>query len=126
MQLPRQLQRNINIWIVEGDLISLHWLTIKRRIVFKFAQLVHKSLGLISFVFTRNVILCTLWTKSSVISTPHQHKIWAKKLLVAALRLYNKLPCNIRTLDNIDLFKSRLKTHLFSMSNMEFEKIYRE
>ena len=44
-------------------------------------------------------------------------KHWGDRAFsIAAPRLWNKLPCNLRTISDLGLFKSRLKTYLFRMA----------
>ncbi len=49
----------------------------------------------------------------------HGHD-FSLKVTVAAPRLWNRLPPDIKSAPSISVFKSRLKTHLYSMAFPEF------
>ena len=103
---------------------SLHWLPVCFRIDFKFLLLVFKALnGLcplyLSELFLPYVPPRTLRSLGSgLLALP---KVRTKTHGEAAFqfyapRLWNSLPENLRTLTNVDIFKQRLKTHLFSQA----------
>ena len=102
----------------------LHWLPVRRRIEFKLALLIHKSLNgstprylsddcqLVSDVGRRRL-------RSSDVSTcvvPRTHTDFGDRaFLVAGPRLWNSLPASLRQSDTtVGQFKKLLKTHLFS------------
>ena len=104
-------------------LIELHWLPLKYRITFKLLLLDYESLTgqtplylaelLKSKILSHhnlrsNDILNTLAIKDSKLCCGGD-----RAFAVAAPREWNKLPANVRSSQSIEVFKSRLKTHLF-------------
>ena len=102
----------------------LHWLPVRRRIEFKLALLIHKSLNgstprylsddcqLVSDVGRRRL-------RSSDASTclvPRTHTGFGDRAFqVTGPRLWNSLPASLRQSDTtVGQFKKLLKTHLFS------------
>ena len=103
-------------------LIKLHWLPVKFRIKFKVLLIVFKAIhGLapiyISEMITRvNNSRYTLRSNEEVRLYVPKYKCKTFGLRSFAINgpsLWNSLPCELRSLVNIELFKKRLKTHLF-------------
>lgn len=109
---------------VDNDLIELHWLTIKRRIVFKLALLAHKCLLGQSPVYLQNMFNYAHYGHKLRLVVPTSNTRYGhRSFSVAAPRIYNRLPSNLVALDNISIFKSQLKTYLFTMSKSEFDRL---
>jgi len=102
-------------------LCDLHWLPVKQRIVFKILVLTYKCFhssapdylkNLLTFYqpvrnFRRDhLLLCQPFTRSSHVQMSAFNHI--------APFYWNKLPFTIRSSPSIDIFKSRVKTHLFT------------
>ena len=104
-------------------LIELHCLPLKYRITFKLLLLAYKSLTGQAPLYLAELL------KPKIIS---HHNLRSDDILntsarkdsklccggdrafaVAAPREWNKLPANVRSSQSIEVFKSRLKTHLF-------------
>ncbi len=105
---------------------SLHWLPVTFRIDFKVLLLIYKSLnGLgpkyISDMLTEykpNRPLRSL--VSSPLEIPRVHtKQGESAFSYYAARSWNQLPEEIRCAKTLAIFKSRLKTHLFSCAFVE-------
>ncbi len=105
-------------------LYSLHWLPIRfcmYRIIFKILMLTFKAIHGIAPEYIASLIcLKERSTYSGLILNQPSAKL--KKTLCdrsftsAAPSLWNKLPLNIRNMDNFTSFKSILKTHLFRIA----------
>jgi len=110
--------------VVGSSLRRLHWLPVRRRIEFKLALLIHKSLNgstprylsddcqLVSDVGRRRL-------RSSDASTclvPRTNTGFGDRAFqVTGPRLWNSLPASLRQSDTtVGQFKKLLKTHLFS------------
>ena len=99
---------------VTGILRELHWLPSEARPYFKVLCYVYKCLHDLAPSYLSDLILvrrdddCTL-------SVPRcSSQIGDRAFSVAGPRLWNALPVDIRTINNLDRFKSQLKHLLFS------------
>ena len=103
---------------------ELHWLPVRFRIIHKLLTLVHKSLKGNAPKYIQELLHkhqpgrdglrssndpgITLTVQKTKCKT-----FAGKSFSVAGPRLWNSLPHNIRSIDNLDSFKTKLKTHLF-------------
>ena len=103
---------------------ELHWLPIRFRIIHKLLTLVHKSLKgnvpkyLQELLHKHQPGIDGLRSSNDPgIAFTVQRIKWKtfadRSFSVAGPRLWNSLPHNIRSIDNLDSFKTKLKTHLF-------------
>ena len=99
---------------------ELHWLNVEQRITFKTILIVYKAVrGLCSdninlkFVDGRRGNSLMLETPNA--KTKHGKRIFAYN----GSRLWNAIPIEIKLIEDIDIFKQRLKTLLFK----NFEKL---
>ena len=100
---------------------ELHWLPVTQRIVFKLMLTVYKCVNEIAPVYLSELLenyAPTRTLRSANMQLLQEHKSnrsWGdRSFTIAAPRLWNKLPINIRTAKNITIFKKLLKTHLMS------------
>ena len=104
-------------------LIELHWLPLKYRITFKLLLLAYKSLTGQAPLYLAELLKPKILSHHNLRSNDilNTSAIKDSKLCcggdrafaVAAPREWNKLPANVRSSQSIEVFKSRLKTHLF-------------
>ena len=103
---------------------ELHWLLIRFRIIHKLLTLVHKSLKGNAPKYLQELLHKHQPGRDGLRSSNDpaiplkvkrtKCKTFAdRSFSVAGPRLWNSLPHNIRSIDNLDSFKSKLKTHLF-------------
>ncbi len=103
---------------------SLHWLPIKFRISYKIFLLAYKALNdlapayLINLLSRYNLIRSPRSQNSGLLVVPRIAKSTkgGRTFSYLASELLNSLPDNVRGSDTLSLFKSRLKTHLFSQA----------
>ena len=112
---------------ITRSLQLLLWLPIDKRIIFKICLLVFKALHGLSPNYIKDLIqrkkIGRYKTRSQ--SGPPKLVVPAVKCVTfggrafpsMAPKLWNNLPKNLRALDNIDDFKSKLKTHLFQQNS---------
>ncbi len=101
---------------------SLHWLPIKFRISYKILLLSYKALNDLAPVYLTNLLSRYNPTRSlrsqnsGLLVVPRLAKSTkgGRTFSYLAPKLWNSLPDNVRGSDTLSLFKSRLKTHLFS------------
>ena len=96
---------------------NMHWLTIKQRILFKLLLLVHKFfVGLAPQYFCE--LLLVRCVNERLLHLKFMNTSSGKRSFeYAACRLWNRLPCDVRMLDDSEQFKSNIKTILFSNQN---------
>ena len=93
---------------------NLHWLRIKDRISFKILLIVQKAL-----IETAPLSIQSLRTKTEssrkdrLKHSPSNGKYGDRPFVVAAPKLWNALPPDIRNEQNTNHFKQKLKTYLF-------------
>ena len=103
---------------------ELHWLPIRFRIIHKLLTLVHKSLKGNAAKYLQELLHKHQPGRDGLRSsndpgialTGQRTKCKTfgdRSFTVAGPRLWNSLPHNIRSIDNLDSFKTKLKTHLF-------------
>ena len=105
---------------VTTHLQNLHWLPIEYRITFKILLLVYKALNDQAPAYLKE-LLTTYHSVKNLRSANGNLLIEARisasygdrAFSVAGPKLWNCLPCNIKSCDSLATFKSSLKTHLF-------------
>ena len=101
----------------ESILKKLHWLTVKQRINFKLLLLTHKFfIGIAPNYF--NDILLIKDNVERLLFMKFMNTVSGRRSFgYTAPRLWNRLPRDIRILNNTDSFKKALKTVLFTNQN---------
>ena len=117
-QLPRH--STINTYLAQ-----LHWLKIQERITYKVATIMHKCINNITPTYLSEVVISKLPHTRSLRSA-HRGLLYTTKSRTEFVHnssfksmgphIWNTLPPNVKNSNNIDIFKSRFKTHLFSIS----------
>ena len=105
-------------------LASLHWLPIHFRIQFKILLFVFKALNDQAPSYISDLLTPLAYTRSlrssdqALLSIPRSRlkSKGDRAFAVAAPRLWNKLPLDIRLAPTISIFKSKLKTYLYSLA----------
>ncbi len=103
---------------------SLHWLPIKFRISYKILLLAYKALNDLAPAYLTNLLSrynpnrSLRSQNSGLLVVPRIAKSTkgGRTFSYLAPKLWNSLPENVRGSDTLSLFKSRLKTHLFSQA----------
>ena len=111
---------------VGDDLNRLHWLTIKKRVIFKIALLTYKSLVGIAPTYLQEMFCYAHFGRHPKLIIPYSQSLHGQRSFSnAAPRIYNKLPDHIKSSARIDVFKKSLKTFLFNLSDSELSTLYR-
>ena len=102
---------------------TLHWLSVKFRIIFKILTMVHKCLNstvpqylinlLTEYIPGRDGFQSGGDTQRMVVPVSKMKTFAARSFSVKGPELWNALPYCIRAIDNFDMFKRDLKTYLF-------------
>ena len=104
-------------------LSHLHWLPIEKRIEYKIQLTTFKALhglapGYISDLLTPYEPTRTLRSINlQLLTVPRvRSRAGERSFAVCGPSLWNKLPANLRAIDEVDSFKAQLKTHLYSQA----------
>ena len=107
---------------------DLHWLPVTCRIIFKLMLLVYKSLNfcsptyIVDLLTKYNPVRNLRSSNLSLLKESKANRVWGERsFVVAAPRIWNKLPQDIRQAPSINIFKNKLKTYL--MTNA-YDNIY--
>ena len=109
---------------ISGVLRDLHWLPVEKRIAFKVLLFCYKAQHGLAPSYLSELLIPYTPSKDGLRPRPHDLVVPSSRLAtygdrcfeVAAPRLWNKLPLNIRTSESVPVFKQRLKTYLFTAS----------
>ena len=105
-------------------LASLHWLPVHYRIDFKIVLFVFKILNgqapqyLVELLHALTPARALRLSNQLLLDVPKSRLITKgdRAFAVAAPKLWNSLPFNIRSAQTLEIFKSSLKTYLFSLA----------
>ena len=109
---------------LEDDLKKLHWLDVRKRIIFKLCLLAYKSINGLAPLYLQELFRYahhghTLKLLVPDINTKYGHRSFS----VIGPRLFNKLPASVTCAENVDIFKATLKTYLFELSLVDIERL---
>ena len=106
---------------------QLHWLPVRKRMMFKIALLTFKAIHDLAPEYIRDIITIRCNPASSIRSVSEillQHPpsrslktatYGRRAFSAAAPTVWNQLPSDIRGIHSLQQFKSRLKTYLFNL-----------
>ena len=110
---------------ITPTLITLHWLPVKARVIFKLCTLTYQAVNTGEPLYLRNCLgkhtvgpgVHTRLSRDSLrLREPRARTTHGvRSFTYCAPRLYNELPVSVRSAENILKFKKLLKTHLFSL-----------
>ena len=119
----RVVTRSSKYSSITPTLKKLHWLPVKYRIIFEVVLLTFKVLHGVAPHYLKTVLQSYIPFRSLrsetgklLIIPKAQRKLGCHSFAVAAPKLCNELPVNIRTTTSIVSFRSSLKTHLFKLA----------
>ena len=119
----RVVTRSSKYSSITPTLKKLHWLPVKYRIIFKVVLLTFKALHGLAPNNLRTLLQSYIPSRSLrsetgnlLIMPKARRKLGCQSFAVAAPKLWNDLPVNIRTTTSIVSFRSSLKTHLFKLA----------
>ena len=102
-------------------LCSLHWLPVKARIAFKILPFTFKAIhglapkNLCDLLTIKSYLYNLRSSDSILLSMPaaRSKTLGDRAFMVAAPRLWNSLPKELRAITNVNSFKAHIKTYLF-------------
>ena len=98
---------------------ELHWLPVKKRIVFKILLLTYKALNGMAPGYLKDLLKpkadqrLRSAANGELVVPRVRTKLGQRRFGVAAPRLWNQLPLYMRNAQSVEIFKKYLKTHLF-------------
>ena len=105
---------------MEDDLNQLHWLPIKKRVLFKIALLVYKSMNGLAPPYLQELFNYTSHGSDIRLNVPSTRtKYGSRAFSVIGPRIFNSLPRTIKEIPEISTFKKHLKIYLFTKCDYE-------
>ena len=109
---------------VGDDLRNLHWLNIKQRVIFKVGLLAYKAVNGLSPVYLQNMFQYNHYGHTPKLNVPAMDLSYGRRSFsFTGPRLLNNIPQYIVKSENVTIFKSRLKTYLFSKNEYEVNRL---
>ena len=113
---------------------SLHWLPVEQRLMYKILLITFRALKFSSPQYINSLIEIYKPSRSGLRSSaefslaiPKSKRTWGDRAFAsAAPHLWNSLPKSIHLSESVDIFKSKLKTHLMEGIFLEWRNIYFE
>ena len=104
--------------------MQLHWLPIAERIKFEIVLLTFKCLHHLSPFYIKELLTLycptrTLRSSSALLLAQTDYNMTtygARAFAISAPELWNQLPDDIKSIDNLITFKSKLKTYFFNIA----------
>jgi hypothetical protein len=107
-----------------NDLRELHWLDVRKRIIFKIGLLAYKSVNGLAPVYLQELFRYCHHGHTLQLMVPQVNsKYGQRSFSVVGPKLFNKLPTYVKTALNVDIFKTELKTYLFNLSREDIRKL---
>jgi hypothetical protein len=109
---------------LDEDLCQLHWLNVKKRIIFKIALLAYKSVNGLAPAYLQELFRYSHHGRTLKLIIPEvKSKYGQRSFSVIGPRLINRLPTSVTCSINVDTFKTALKTYLFNLSLNDLKKL---
>ena len=108
---------------LENDLKELHWLDMRRRVLFKSGLLAYKSVNGYAPEYLQELFRYSHHGHSLKLMTPNfrLEKYGRRSFSSIGPRFYNALPDNVKSCSSVKVFKSLLKTFLFGLTDYDIE-----
>lgn len=107
---------------LEDDLKTLHWLNVRKRVLFKIGLLAYKSVNGLTPQYLQELFQYCHHGHALKLIVPSCHSLkhyGQRSFSVIGPRLFNNLPSHITECDSVNSFKTALKTFLFNLSDYE-------
>ena len=101
---------------VTGLLRELHWLPVRHRITYKVATITYQPSYLLDSLISYQPVRTLRSSSSNLLVVPNRvETVTASRTFrVAAPTIWNNLPNSVKVADSFNVFKRRLKCHLFN------------
>ena len=109
---------------VGEDLRDLHWLPVKKRVVFKVALLAYKSVNGLAPEYLKNMFQYSHHGHTLKLIVPQfMSSLSRRSFSYTGPKIFNNLPTSVTSSDTVDIFKRNLKTYLFQITDYDLEKL---
>ena len=109
---------------LEDDLRQLHWLHVRKRIIFKIGLLAYKSVNGLAPVYLQELFRYAHHGHTLKLIVPEVNsKFGYRSFSVIGPKLLNRLPKEVTCSSNVNAFKAVLKTHLFNLNADDIRKL---
>ena len=100
----------------------MHWLPVRKRILFKIALFSYKSINGLSPVYLQDMFKYSHYGHTPKLIVPSVNSSFGRRSFsYIGPKIYNNLPLYISRAENVDSFKMLLKTYLFNLSVQDLE-----
>jgi len=107
-----------------NDLKDLHWLDVRKRVIFKLGLLAYKSVNGLAPMYLQELFRYAHHGHVLKLTVPEVNTRYGQRSFsVIGPKLLNNLPIAVTSSINVDVFKTALKTFLFNLSATEMETL---
>ena len=109
-----------------NDLKELHWLNIKKRVIFKIGLLAYKAVTGVAPLYLQELFKYSRHGHHLKLIVPYKHCVKSyghRSFSFIGPKLLNSLPLKISTSLSVNVFKAELKTFLYNMSDYEINAL---
>ena len=111
---------------MEDDLNKLHWLSVRKRVVFKICLLAYKAVNGLTPLYLSDMFKYAHYGHTIRLIVPYgtTKSYGDRSFSVIGPKLFNALPETVKQALSIDSFKSSLKTYLFTLSDTDVASLF--
>ena len=111
---------------LEDDLNKLHWLNVRKRVVFKICLLSYKAVNGLAPAYLKDMFNYAHHGHTIRLMVPYRTSkgYGDRSFSVAGPRFFNALPNSVKQSLSVETFKSSLKTYLFGLSDSEVAAMF--
>ena len=111
---------------MDDDLAKLHWLNVRKRVVFKICLLSYKAVNGLAPAYLKEMFNYAHYGHTVRLMVPYRSAkgYGDRSFSVIGPRFFNALPDSVKQSLSVDSFKSCLKTYLFTLSDSEVASLF--
>ena len=111
---------------MDNDLNKLHWLSVRKRVVFKICLLSYKAVNGLAPKYLNDMFNYAHYGHTIRLIVPHRATkgYGDRSFSVIGPKFFNVLPETVKQSLTVDSFKSSLKTYLFTLSDIDVTTMF--
>ena len=111
---------------MNDDLNKLHWLSVRKRVVFKICLLSFKAVNGLAPMYLNDMFKYAHYGHTVRLIVPYgtTKSYGDRSFSVIGPKLFNALPETVKQALSVDAFKSSLKTYLFTLSDTDVASLF--
>ena len=111
---------------MNDDLNKLHWLSVRKRVVFKICLLSFKAVNGLAPMYLNDMFKYAHYGHTVRLIVPYgtTKSYGDRSFSVIGPKLFNALPETVKQALSVDAFKSSLKTYLFTLSDADVASLF--